>query len=474
MAPRRELRERRERRGQSAPTDYRGCITCFFMCSIALVASIGSFYFSSDDMEPVNQRQRSTPPRPKVAAVAAPEPVVMPVETSTAPPRTPEATPATTQAEVVGTAEVTTTTSPVEAEPLEQCKTVAFLRIQKTASTTFGQEIMSKMCGKHHQQCSQPWDHCNFGRKKCSVELYQYHLEYNNARQFTMGQGRGCIVTIVRDPIERVMSEYFMLKLKHRQFLSFDQWDVHQDDIPEIDAILSMPDISESFQKYLHHPRNPSRNRQTLYLLGFPRVACNSSRCGGNACICDANQPGYPATLYDWDANATALLETAKAHLRSLDAFGLVECFNESVQVIANTLGWDLKTALTLAQNQALHVWKPTMEKAREIRIRSAGAARRLSFTGPGHNFWREFLQEDVKREIQQVNSLDVELVKFAREEFRRKYGMKCEEMPSKWPSQGMRLRSSSGVPLRKQARAPKNQRNYMKLPTHRGSHRGF
>lgn len=402
------------------------------MCSIALLASIGSFYFSSDDLEPVKQRQRSTP-RPKVAA--APEPVAMPVETSASPPRTHEAT-------TLATTEVTTSTSPVEAVP-EQCKTVAFLRIQKTASTTFGQEIMSKMCGKHHQQCSQAWEHCNFGRKKCSVELYQYHLEYNNAKQFTKGQGRGCIVTIFRDPIERVMSEYFMLKLKHRQFLSFDQWDVHEDDIPEIDAILSMPDISESFQKYLHHPRNPSRNRQTLYLLGFPRVACNSSRCGGNACICDAKQPGYPATLYDWEANGTALLETAKAHLRSLDAFGLVECFNESVQVIANTLGWDLTMALSLAQNQALHVWKPTMEKARAIRSSSgarsaaaassrsaASAARRLSFTGPGHNFWREFLQEDVKREIQQVNSLDVELVKFAREEFRRKYGMKCEEMP--------------------------------------------
>ena len=61
-------------------------------------------------------------------------------------------------------------------------------------------------------------------------------------------------------------------------------------------------------------------------------------------------------------------------------------------------------------------VWKPTMEKARAIRSSSgarsaaaassrsaASAARRLSFTGPGHNFWREFLQEDVKREIQQV-----------------------------------------------------------------------
>lgn len=47
-------------------------------------------------------------------------------------------------------------------------------------------------------------------------------------------------------------------------------------------------------------------------------------------------------------------------------------------------------------------VWKPTMEKAREIRS-SRSAARRLSFTGPGHNFWREFLQEEVKREIEQV-----------------------------------------------------------------------
>jgi hypothetical protein len=83
------------------------------------LASIGSFYFSSDDLEPVKQRQRSTP-RPKVAA--APEPVAMPVETS-APPRTHEAT-------TLATTEVTTSTSPVEAVP-EQCKTVAFLRIQK-------------------------------------------------------------------------------------------------------------------------------------------------------------------------------------------------------------------------------------------------------------------------------------------------------------------------------------------------------
>ena len=53
-----------------------------------------------------------------------------------------------------------------------------------------------------------------------------------------------------------------------RQFLSFDQWDVHQDDLLEIDAILSINSINESFWKYLHHPRNPSSNFE-VYLNGW-------------------------------------------------------------------------------------------------------------------------------------------------------------------------------------------------------------
>ena len=52
------------------------------------------------------------------------------------------------------------------------------------------------------------------------------------------------------------MSEYFMLRLQHRQFLSFDQWDVHANDISELDEILGIKDLSVSFHKYLNHPRN--------------------------------------------------------------------------------------------------------------------------------------------------------------------------------------------------------------------------
>ena len=69
----------------------------------------------------------------------------------------------------------------------------------------------------------------------------------------------------------------------------------------------------------------------------------------------------------------------------------------------------------TFSRDSAPKVWKPTMERAREIRssTQSSGAggagARRLSFTGPGHNFWREFLQEDVQREIQQVEIFHVD-----------------------------------------------------------------
>lgn len=59
-----------------------------------------------------------------------------------------------------------------------------------------------------------------FQRKNLSVSsnsVPKNHEDYKNVKQFTMGNGRGCIVTILRDPIERLMSEYFMLKLKHRQ-----------------------------------------------------------------------------------------------------------------------------------------------------------------------------------------------------------------------------------------------------------------
>lgn len=59
-----------------------------------------------------------------------------------------------------------------------------------------------------------------FQRKNLSVasnSVSKSHEDYKNVKQFTMGNGRGCIVTILRDPIERLMSEYFMLKLKHRQ-----------------------------------------------------------------------------------------------------------------------------------------------------------------------------------------------------------------------------------------------------------------
>ncbi|CAE7519781.1 unnamed protein product [Symbiodinium natans] len=284
----------------------------------------------------------------------------------------------------------------------QKCTKIAFLRIQKTASTTFGQEIMSKMCGQSRQTCTRSWDRCARGMSKCSLPLGFYHLEYGYAHEFVSGPGRGCVVTFLRDPVERIMSEYFMLREKHRQFLTFDQWDVHAADLADLDAILGIKDVHQSFHEYLQHPGNPARNRQTLYLLGFHRVQCNSTRCGGDACICEQDDAGYPSKAYKWDQDGPALLEKAKQHLLALDAFGITDCFDESIKVIAPALGWNTEAALDLAKNNhALHVWRPVMEKARQIRPLGSAALqghRRLSFNGPGSNFWREFLHDDASR----------------------------------------------------------------------------
>ncbi|CAE7193061.1 unnamed protein product [Symbiodinium pilosum] len=223
-----------------------------------------------------------------------------------------------------------------------------------------------------------------------------------------------------------------MLREKHRQFLTFDQWDVHAADLSDLDAILGIKDVSASFHQYLQHPGNPSRNRQMLYLLGFHRVQCNSTRCGGDACICEKDDSGYPSKAYNWDRDGIALLEKAKEHLLELDAFGITDCFDESIKAIAPALGWNVGAALELAKsNHALHVWRPVMEKARQIRPRSGSSVeghRRLSFNGPSSNFWREFLHEDVRKEILEVNRLDAELLSFARSQFKKQYGVDCKD----------------------------------------------
>lgn len=356
------------------------------------------------------------------------------------------------------------------AQAKEKCKKLAFLRIQKTASTTFGQDIMSAMCSAQKQKCNVGgWKTCARNMPKCNLPTSYYHLDFRFAYKLLHGEpaGRACVMTFLRDPVERTMSEFFMLREKHRQFLSFDQWDVHEDDLGPLDTILNIKDVSDSFQQYLHYPGNPSRNRQSLYILGFQRVLCKSKRCGGDACVCDEDASATPSKAYSWDSDSQQLLEQAKKNLQQLDAFGITDCFDVSVEVMAPLLGWDVKAAVKIAKSShALHVWKHTMEKASKIRPGSSAssnssssrrllhqlrglearqtpplpassdaggrastsASRRLSFNGPGSNFWREFVTPEVRKEILAVNKVDAELVRFARTLFFERYGKECED----------------------------------------------
>ena len=186
LACQRHDRMPRARRGGTGFSfDLRSCLTICF-CSLALLAAIGSKYVAENNLRPVlSLKLLSEPPREPQLEVKAVEPEVTTSETS-------------------GTLAFSPTPAP--AQPLQQlqhCSTISFLRIQKTASTTFGHEMMQKMCGKRRQRCKQNWDRCAFGKQTCGVELYDYHLEYNLARQLSqMGKGRGCVVTFLRGPVE--------------------------------------------------------------------------------------------------------------------------------------------------------------------------------------------------------------------------------------------------------------------------------
>ena len=156
---------------------------------------------------------------------------------------------------------------------------------------------------------------------------------------------------------------------KHRQFLTFDQWDVHAADLPDLDAILGIKDVSQSFNKYLRHPGNPSRNRQTrpgcsdetsVPRESESRPACILPGCTcSDSIVCSATRPdaaampafvrrisesqpssvqnrvslpptlnalplwqdesGYPSKAYNWEVDGAMLQE--KAGVRSATAF---------------------------------------------------------------------------------------------------------------------------------------------------------
>eukprot|EP00928_Gymnodinium_smaydae_P098060 TRINITY_DN9028_c0_g1_i2.p1 TRINITY_DN9028_c0_g1~~TRINITY_DN9028_c0_g1_i2.p1 ORF type:complete len:213 (-),score=26.22 TRINITY_DN9028_c0_g1_i2:441-1079(-) len=137
---------------------------------------------------------------------------------------------------------------------------VHFLRIQKTGGTTFGEHVARRFCGPESDVCK-----------------WASHLDYSSALE---GWG-GRVVTLLRDPVERTMSEFAFIRTKGGNYSCRQaQWDFRN--FTWFDSIVNEPDEDRALQTYLHGYRdNPSRNRQALYLLGFKKMVGGAPVPGG-------------------------------------------------------------------------------------------------------------------------------------------------------------------------------------------------
>jgi len=266
-----------------------------------------------------------------------------------------------------------------------------YLRIQKTGSTTFGDVIMREFCGKGS-------DDCRGGM----------HTDWSQATE--NGHYAGPVVTLLRDPVERTLSEFFWLRSPDGLICaSAPFWDFRND--TWLRVVQHEPNTTRALEAYLRHYRkNPSRNRQTLYILGF--------RDGKEGSL------GYnvknPGATYNWDDRPGMLLRFAMQKLDNLTAFGITECWASSMRAIARAVGWNVSAVEALAAS------------AHERKFSKDGLAKRDAFlakntkdaliTSP----WSKLVPKKYVEEIVKWNNVDMRLYKDAKKRFSEKFGEPC------------------------------------------------
>merc|ERR1719221_818217 len=286
------------------------------------------------------------------------------------------------------------------------CQKVAHISIPGTASSTLSEEIIPTMTKKYGQE-----------------QVAKYHMEYRWANALAPT----CMVASLRDPVERVMSEFNGFRSPEgAQFVEQDLWDIHANDQAWAREVRANKNTTEALNEYVTSPANPTRNRQALYLLGFERVTCEQRCCG----VCSHGNPGYPAKAYDWDANHDALLFEAKKRLASLNAFVIQDCFPETLETVADALGWDPEETDDLARNR-VNARRNAMALTRMASGLGSGRValdRRVLANVTQSVKWASVLPPGMADTIRKQNAVDVELVKFAKTLLYERTGIECGE----------------------------------------------
>lgn len=246
-----------------------------------------------------------------------------------------------------------------------------FLRIQKTGTSTFDR-IMQRQCKQRQIPCDVYW-----------------HVDWDLVTQSPAWPERG-VVTWLRDPVERVASEYAYARTM--QAHSQVQWDY----TPEQQAQVAAADTIEKFAML---SANPANNRMVRYLLGFARPDLNCYRDCDSRWLAFRNRGGVDpgAQLLDAQSKGVTpqqLVALAQERLsRNVPFLGITDCYDPSVQVLAAQLGWPVGPMLADAQ----------------LHLRAGGRNATAKHT-PSH---RATLTPAAIAAVEAANALDVQVYAF-------------------------------------------------------------
>jgi len=267
-----------------------------------------------------------------------------------------------------------------------------FLRIQKTAGTTFDRVLQTECPAAGAPVCGAYW-----------------HLEHNMITRNAKGR---LIVTWLRDPVERLASEFAYIQRMPEYQWQQPQWDYP----PELQSLLHLwrsppegttgEELGPSVSSFAQIPRNPAKNRQALYLLGFDRpniFDCDEVRVFGGTWSrwtafrhAGGLDPGAALELALQQLGMAELLAVAQSRLeKEIHLFGIADCFEASLALFSHTLGWDVHRANEVAA----------------VRYRANGSDLPSQSASP----WRSRLPAAAVEAIEAASSLDLALHKFAK-----------------------------------------------------------
>jgi len=270
-------------------------------------------------------------------------------------------------------------------EPQARLGGARLVRVQKAGGSVFGDVIMKKFCSQSADDCQ--------------------GSAYSDWSQVTRnGAYHGPVVTLLRDPVERMMSEFFWLRsAEGRASASDNDWDFRNQ--TWLNLVQTDKDLENAFDVYLHgYEKNPSRNRQTLYLLGFRDGVRGDKR----------NSTVNPGAAYEWDVSSGKYVRWAMENLEKMTAYGITDCWMPSMRAIAGRLGWDTKAVEEFAAGSTPEYGRHEIDaKVLKDRVESG-----LS--------WRRSLSRDKVEEIERLNKVDLTVFRKALKRFTERFGEAC------------------------------------------------